>query len=390
MLRSPRGLGAAALLLTSLGALAPSGSFAQETASNTAAPSTPKGFDLPGRRTTPPAAPVPAPTPPSDPVARPAPSTTERRPEPRPAERAETRPAERAPAAPVAEPALEAPPSVSLPEPAPQSETALPPVAEPAPPASSPAAETQPAGDEGSSWLVYAAGGVALLVLLAWAAMRLRRRAEEKRLEQARGAARAELGDALFAKWRPEAQPVPTPEPEATPVAFPAEAPPRAWLEIDINAERAAATDSEATVHYALTLANRGEAAAGNIRIDARLFNASAEGEMLAFFQGPIHEQSGSPHVTIAPDGRLTLMGQVTMPMADVREIELQGRRIFVPMVAINVAYDWEGGSGRTSRSWLVGREPETPSAKMGAFRLDLGPRVYRQVGQREAKAVMV
>jgi hypothetical protein len=73
-----------------------------------------------------------------------------------------------------------------------------------------------------------------------------------------------------------------------------------------------------------------------------------------------------------------------------VRAIEVQGRAIFVPMIAINVAYDWEGGTGRSSKSWLIGREAETPSAKMGPFRLDLGPRIYRQVGRREGKLVMV
>jgi hypothetical protein len=53
--------------------------------------------------------------------------------------------------------------------------------------------------------------------------------------------------------------------------------------------------------------------------------------------------------------------------------------------VAINVAYNWgPDGAGRTSKSWLVGREAEQPSQKMGAFRLDLGPRIYRSVGQRQ------
>jgi len=160
---------------------------------------------------------------------------------------------------------------------------------------------------------------------------------------------------------------------------------------LDIVPERAAATEAEAYVRYALTLTNKGDSDARNIRIDPRLFNAGAEGEMMDFFQGPIHEQSGSPHVVIAPGQTLKLNGEVAMPKADLREIELGGRRIFVPMVAINVAYDWTGGgSGRTSRSWLVGREAGTPSEKMGPFRLDLGPRIYRSVGRREARLVMV
>ena len=79
------------------------------------------------------------------------------------------------------------------------------------------------------------------------------------------------------------------------------------------------------------------------------------------------------------------------MKAEEVRAIELQGRRIFVPSVAINVAYDWgEDGEGRTSKSWLVGRKADNPAARMGAFRLDLGPRIYRSVGRKDTKRVMV
>ncbi|MGA9582499.1 MAG: hypothetical protein WBR13_11085, partial [Allosphingosinicella sp.] len=180
--------------------------------------------------------------------------------------------------------------------------------------------------------------------------------------------------------------------PEPVPAAPPeAPAAPRPWIELDIVPERAAATENEVYVRYALTMTNKGSADARNIRIDPRLFNAGAEGEMLAFFQGPIHDLSGSPHVVLPPGGSIRLNGQVAMPNAELREIELAGRRIFVPMVAINVAYDWsDGGAGRTSRSWLVGREAEVPTEKMGPFRLDLGPRIYRSVGRREARLVMV
>ena len=63
----------------------------------------------------------------------------------------------------------------------------------------------------------------------------------------------------------------------------------------------------------------------------------------------------------------------------------VQGRRLFIPMVAFNVRYRFgEAGIGQTSASYLVGSESDPPVDKMGPFRLDLGPRVYRKVGQRE------
>lgn len=380
-----RRLRAAAFVLFSLAAAGTS-ALAQNESSGTIGNPQLKDFTLPGQRTTPPATPPPpartTPPPAAAPTRAAPPATTVPERE-RPV--AAPRRAEPAPgrdAAPVAA-------APATPPPAPQTAAPLPvetppvgtaPVPAPEPEAAAPAPEAREA--EGSGWLWPAVGG-ALLVLLG-AFLLLRRRRAEAALEQARDAARSELGGALFQapEPAPPPKPAPAPEPEAP-------APPRPWLELDIVPERAAATDSEAIVHYALTVINQGDAEARNIRIDPRLFNAGAEGDMAAFFQGPIHEQSGSPQVVIVPGGTLKLNGQVAMPMTEVREIEMAGRRIFVPMVAINVAYDWAGGgSGRTSRSWLVGREAETPQAKMGPFRLDLGPRIYRSVGRREAKLI--
>lgn len=384
-----RRLPAAALIALSLAAGAPA--LAQNETTNTIGPPQLRDFSLPGQRTTPPATPPPAPAdrpPAAEPRPEPAAAPTaqparDRAAEPGPRREtpaARTEPAAQAPtpAPSTAAPAAQsAPPAEALPGPLPAPETAA-----PAPP---PAAAEAPSA-AGSGWLWPAAGGALLLAAAAFFLLRRRRGSAER--EEARDQAREALGSALVAEPRPQPRPEPEPEPVVAPEA---PAGPRPWLELDIAPERAAATDSEVYVRYALTLTNRGEADAGNIRIDPRLFNAGAEGEMAAFFRGPIHDESGSPHVVLQPGRSIKLNGQVAMPNSELREIELEGRRIFVPMVAINVAYDWAGGgSGRTSRSWLVGREAEVPSEKMGPFRLDLGPRIYRSVGRREARQVMV
>ncbi|HEU0099169.1 MAG TPA: hypothetical protein VFQ67_10385 [Allosphingosinicella sp.] len=382
-----------------LSALAAAGApaLAQNETSNTIGPPQLRDFSLPGQRTTPPATPTPAPaaetpvapprTPPSTAPAeaRERPAATAR-PDSRPA-RPETRPAAAAPAPDTVRPAAEAPPAPTVQAPA---QAPAEPSAEPVP---APAPAT--ASGQGSGWLWPAVGAALLLALAGLLMLRRRRRLAAER-ESARDSARNELGGALRAAPGADPAPAPAPAPAPEPAPEPEPEPevaagPRPWLELDIVPERAAATENEVYVRYALTLTNKGEADALNIRIDPRLFNAGAEGEMLSFFQGPIHDESGSPHVVIPPGRTLKLNGQVAMPNAELREIELAGRRIFVPMVAINVAYDWAGGGGgRTSRSWLVGREAEVPTEKMGPFRLDLGPRIYRSVGRREARAVMV
>lgn len=378
-----RRLRAAAFVLYGLAA-AGMPAVAQNEASNTIGPPQLKDFSLPGQRTTPPVAAPPVSTPArptatptrTPPATAPAPGRDRPVAAPRPSEtapRIETAPVAAAPAGISPLPTADPTPVDT----APVEAAPLPPPMAQAPPPASRANEP-----EGAGWLWPAAGGALILLLgVFWL---LRRRRAQAAFERARDAARGELGAVLRT---PEPAPVPVPQPEPEPEA---PASPRPWLELDIVPERASATEAEAVVHYALTITNQGDCEARNIRIDPRLFNAGAEGDMAAFFQGPIHDQSGSPQVVIAPGGKLKLTAQVAMPMAEVREIEMAGRRIFVPMVAINVAYDWAGGTGRTSRSWLVGREAQSPQAKMGPFRLDLGPRIYRSVGRREARLVRV
>jgi hypothetical protein len=359
--------------------------LAQET--NTIGPPQLRDFQLPGQRTTPPATPpapaptttvpAPAPTPRRSTVPTPAPSRpaatpaeARRRAAAAPPVRAAERSARPAPAPADAVPAQTSPPAPTA--------IPLPPVpapVEPAPPQAT-------AAPSGWPWWWFA---VPLLPLAigGFLFLRRRRRTLERDVED-----RAALAGALRPSDPPPApQWLPEPEPVPEPVA---EEAPRPWLELDIVPERAAATDQETVVHYELVLRNSGAATARNIRIDERMFNAGADGDIAQFFGGPIHAHSGSPHVTLPGGDELRLQSAIGMPKAEMRAIEVQGRAIFVPMVAINVAYDWEGGTGRSSKSWLIGREAQTPSAKMGPFRLDLGPRIYRQVGRRDGRRVMV
>jgi len=381
-----------ASFVTLLGA---SGASAQQE-TNTIGPPQLRDFQLPGQRTTPPAEPAPTTT------ATPAPATTPARTAPKPAaadakpRAAATKPPRStAPAATDVPRAAPAPAPVAVrPSPAPAvaappTQAAAPPVEAPsAPPAAAPAPTpaAEPTRSSGFSWwwlllpLLAAAG--ALLFLR-------RRGRDEEALDLGGALLDRSSGPQPLPVAEPAPEPEPEPEPAAAPVLGPVEAP-RAWLELDIVPERAAATENETIVNYELVLRNAGAAVAGNIRIEAQMFNAGADGEIAEFFAAPLHAHSGSPHVTIPPGEELRLGSAIGMSNDEVRTIEVQGRAIFVPMIAATVAYDWEGGTGRSSKSWLVGREAETPAAKMGAFRLDLGPRIYRQVGRREGKLEMV
>jgi hypothetical protein len=237
-------------------------------------------------------------------------------------------------------------------------------------------------------WLYLALGG--LLALLAFVGLGKFRR--QPRFAHARAAAPAMPAP-------PAAPPAPAPAPKPAPAA----APPasggivgiqvRPWIELEFRPDRAAATMTDASVQYELIVRNMGNAPAHNIRIEARMFNASAdqEREIGAFYAEPVRERTPPSIATIPARGEIQLRSAVSMPKEEMREVTVQGRRLFIPMVAFNVIYDWGNGrSGQTSTSYLVGREPEKASDKMGAFRLDLGPRLYRSVGQRQTKLARI
>ncbi len=116
------------------------------------------------------------------------------------------------------------------------------------------------------------------------------------------------------------------------------------------------------------------------------MFNAGNDQERMigAFFGEPLKEKPVARPFEIPARSQAKLNRIVTLDKSEVRAITIQGRRLFIPMVAFNIVYDWgERETGQTSRCFVVGREPDSPSERMGPFRLDLGPRVYRSIGQR-------
>lgn len=159
----------------------------------------------------------------------------------------------------------------------------------------------------------------------------------------------------------------------------------RARIELVFTPEHAGATDAEASVNFSLAIRNTGKVPARDVRIDGRMVSAGERqnAELTAFFAAAFERGLFPPQV-IPPGRELLYKGIVTLPRERVHPIQVQGRSIFVPVVAFNALYEWgEGQRGQTAKSWMVGRRPETPSARMAPFRLDLGPRIYHNVAQR-------
>lgn len=254
-----------------------------------------------------------------------------------------------------------------------------------------------PAEDARSSgvlWIAAIAAGV--LALLSFLYMRRRRGRgvvyeETQFVEEQMAVPEADVPGAPFENPATDAALLPLTATSLAAAPLLETAPPtddaRPRLELVFTPAAASATDQQATVDFALTVTNGGDAPARNVRMEARLFAMGDDHDavLTRFFADPL-AQPVPVADTLVPGVGAELRAKVTLPRSAVRPIQVADRVLFVPLVAFNLLYDWGGDdvrTGQTAMSYVVGRETNPPAAKMAPFRLDQGPRIYRQVGQR-------
>jgi hypothetical protein len=156
----------------------------------------------------------------------------------------------------------------------------------------------------------------------------------------------------------------------------------RPWLDLDFQPGRCVITDDQATIEFSLSVLNSGSSPARDVLIEACMFNAGPvqDQQIAAFFENPVAKGERLPQ--IPPLKKVTLKSAVTLPRDQVVEFEVAGRKLFVPLIGFSALYRWGSGEGQTSMSYLTGLD--TKSEKMGPFRLDLGPRIFRTLAARE------
>ena len=84
----------------------------------------------------------------------------------------------------------------------------------------------------------------------------------------------------------------------------------------------------------------------------------------------------------IPPMGRVSLSARMEVAGTQLAPLVVEGRKLFVPVVAINAAYRWNGGDLTQSSSFLVGRG-DAEGGKMAPFRLDQGARSWSGLAAR-------
>ncbi len=349
---------------------------------------TPAPAPLPTRRPSaptagpPPAAtPAPTPAPPPAPAARP---TAGAAPTPRPSPAPAARPTPRAtPPATVAAPTPRAravPPTVdtapdgSAVVQAPPAAVAPPVDAVPAPATASPRARpAAPLAEEGSRWplVLFALAGLMVAGAVALAVTRRRRGTPERRKTRE---PRAEPAV-------PPARPQPMPAPTLT--AMPTPAPPAEPLVLTFEPLEARATALGSSLKCRLTVTNVGDATATGLTLDLTMAGAGPEGDArLARFAA---DGSGQPPLALPdlpPGESHTVDRSLRVGARDFRPIQLADRAIFVPLVGLDLTGRIAGEPVRATAAHIVGRTPRE-GTRMGPFRVDQGPRHYRELGQR-------
>ena len=192
----------------------------------------------------------------------------------------------------------------------------------------------------------------------------------------------------------PSADPLPVPPPAglqpkpamlrpAAPEVAPALRP---WLEIDFVAKRAGTNLTSATVDFELGVRNIGSVAAHDVRILVQLLtaNPAQSAQLHAVFRRPVDQPIMAPFGLDPLDtARINAVG--TLASDKINQIDLDGRTMFVPILAVRAVYGWAGNKGEqgtTANAYILGVDRDGQE-KMEPLWLDNGPRMADRITHR-------
>ena len=141
-----------------------------------------------------------------------------------------------------------------------------------------------------------------------------------------------------------------------------------------------------AMVVFDLVVYNQGSAPARDVLVEAGMFNAGPQQDAVigTFFANPRAEGDRIP--IIAPMSRIGVRSRVSIASDHLAPVEMEGRKLLVPLVAFNALYRWSGGETQRSASFLVGRG-SNDALKLAPFALDRGSRAWGDVAARTHSA---
>ena len=158
-----------------------------------------------------------------------------------------------------------------------------------------------------------------------------------------------------------------------------------AALAFALEATRMSATLFNATLAYRLVVTNTGASPLTGIEIGGDMISAHAS--------RPAEEQLGTDGAALAPlhgvarlgpGESVVLGGELRLPLSSILPIRRGDAHLFVPLARfLALALGPDGPPITLRRAFLVGQSRSKSADKLQPFRLDLGPRLYSELGQR-------
>ena len=353
------------------------------------------GGSIPIYDITPQAVPTPSPTssPTPTPRATPAPTPRATAVAPRPA----ATPTPRATATPATSRPTPSPTATPSPraEPVPAAEPTY--VGQPVLPAPTPEPSVQPAPTpspemtltappltaDAVPWWVWFLGGIAVASGVAFVLTR-RRHAPEPRYEPAPLVPEAPVPPAVADVAPTPPAPVRRPVVPAAPVTPPAPVAPTPgpFLEFQLAPLRVGLEGDRALLDFDLTVGNPASTPVAEVRIATLLITANAgqDEQIAAFFSDA--DKRGLDPFALGAGERRHLEATMTLPRAAVNIVQANDRAFFVPMIAIDARYRWDGGrESRTTAAFMVG--PAAPQGKLAPIFTDRGDRMVDRLEVR-------
>ncbi len=169
----------------------------------------------------------------------------------------------------------------------------------------------------------------------------------------------------------------------------------RPKLEIRFVPEKASISVANLTIKGRLHIVNSGADSADAMRLNAAVISAS-NGQAAAisrYFAGAM--PPGKELGAAKPGEQIALEMDLMIPIADLQTFVAGDQKLLVPIILARLSYQWGDATQQdlglqrdeAQLSCLIGRESAPPKPKMGALRLDLGPRNFVSLGQRPVLA---
>ncbi|MFM6932162.1 MAG: hypothetical protein ACKOUT_07955 [Novosphingobium sp.] len=229
-------------------------------------------------------------------------------------------------------------------------------------------------------WLAIPA---ALFVLAGLWLMLRRKRGETDDYEDYAEAPAAE--PPVLAETPPIAARAPAPNP-AVPAAAPVPEPALAqWsgdtLAISLDVGRMSATLVNTALSWRLIVENRSDKPLGPVVVagDMIAAHASLSVEQQLATDGQPLELIDDIGV-IAPGGQAELRGEFRVPLSSINPIQAGSALLYIPLARFRV----EAEGATTLATFAIGETPPVAKAALLPFRLDLGPRVWARISQRQ------